>query len=156
MTSCIFGACVATINLVSGGSYVEKTPSAVVDLANRTHNISHFYEIQNHQFNLNGYLILDTETRIDLGYDNGLKSQKRTRSKALSIGMTQLSHLDDSVFLTYGLSTKLGGKVTNIPCTDEGSVKRFFYCDNLATLEPFEQAKHITPYKATINYIHKF
>ena len=156
MSICFFGACAASINLISGGSYIENTPSIAIDAANKVHNIARFYEIQNHQFNLNGYLVLDTETRVDFAYDNGLKSQKRLRSKALSIGVTQLSHMGDGSFITYGLSTKLGGKVTDIPCRDEGSVQRLFYCDNLATLKPFEQSSQITPYKASLKYIYKF
>lgn len=156
MSVCILGACLASFNLVSGGSYVEKTPSIAVDTANKSHNITHFYEPKNHQFNLNGYLILDTETRVDLGYDNGLKSQKRLRSKALSVGITQLSSISENGFLTYGLSTKLGGKVTDIPCRDEGSIERLFYCDNLTTLKPFEQSKQTSPYKVSLKYIYQF
>ncbi|SHN92488.1 hypothetical protein BHECKSOX_912 [Bathymodiolus heckerae thiotrophic gill symbiont] len=89
--SCLLGACIVVAQISHGGSYAELTPTIATDTANITHDISHFYKVNNKQFSMDGYLILDTDTRIDLGYDNGLKSQKRTRSKALTVGVTQLS-----------------------------------------------------------------
>jgi hypothetical protein len=105
---------------------------------------------------MNGYLILDTDTRIDLGYDNGLKSQKRLRSKALTIGITQLSFIDNDSHIIFGVSTKLGGKTTETSCTDDSGMDKQFFCDNLATLQPFEQPMSSKNTKVSINYEHKF
>ncbi len=154
--SCLFEACVVVVRILDGGTYVEQTPTTVIDTANITYNISHFYKVENQQFNINGYLILDTDTRIDLGYDNGLKSQKRTRSKALTVGVTQLAFIDSNSHITFGLSTKLGGKTTETSCTDDSGMNKQFFCDNLATMQPFAQPKHSKNTKISINYEHKF
>jgi len=153
---CILGACILTAQMSSGGTYKESTPMTAIDTANVTHNISHFYTIENRQFNMNGYLILDTDTRIDLGYDNGLKSQKRARSKALTIGVTQLAFIDEDSHIIFGASTKLGGKTTETSCTDDSGMNKQFFCDNLATLQPFTQPEYIRNTKVSINYEHKF
>ncbi len=154
--TCLFEICVVAVQVLGGGTYMEKTPTISVDTANVKHNISHFYEADNHQFNMNGYLILDTDTRIDLGYDNGLKSQKRNRSKALTIGLTQLAFIDNDSHITFGLSTKLGGKITETSCTDDSGMNKQFFCDNLATLQPFTQPEYSRNTKVSINYEHKF
>lgn len=154
--SCVFGACIIAAKLSSGGTYVENTPTISVDAANVTHDISRFYQVENHQFNIGGYLILNTDTRIDLNYDNGLKSQKRTRSKALAVGVTQLTFIDEDSHIKFGASTKLGGKTTETSCTDDSGMNKQFFCDNLATLEPFTQPEYIRNTRVSINYQHKF
>ena len=154
--SCLLGACVIAAQISSGGTYTEQTPTMATDTANVTHNISHFYKVENQQFNVDGYVILDIDTRIDLGYDNGLKSQKRTRSKALTVGVTKLVFIGDDSHLTFGASTKLGGRITDIACKDDSGMDKQFFCDNLATVQPFEQPKHDVNTKVSINYLHKF
>jgi len=89
--SCLLEVCVVTMQILGGGTYTEQVPTISIDSANIKHNISHFYEVDNQQFNVDGYLILDTNTRVDIGYDNGLKSQKRIRSRALTVGIRQLA-----------------------------------------------------------------
>ncbi len=153
---CLFGACIIAAQILDGGTYAEHTPVVAVDTAKVTHNIAHFYKVENHQFNINGYLILNTDTRIDLNYDNGLKSQKRTRSKALTVGITQLSFIDNNSHVVFGVSTKLGGKITETSCTDDSGMDKQFFCNNLATSQPFEQPKYSKNTKISINYEHKF
>lgn len=154
--SCLLGACIVTAQISSGGTYTEKTPVMAIDTANVVHDISHFYEIENQQFNMSGYLILDTDTRIDLSYDNGLKSQKRKRSKALTVGVTQLTFIDSNSHMTFGVSTKLGGRTTETFCTDDSGMNKQFFCDNLASLQPFSQPEYSRNTKVSINYEHKF
>ncbi len=154
--SCLFGACAIAMQISSGNSYSEITPVSAKDTANVVHDIADFYKIQNQQFKLSGYIILDTDTRIDLGYDNGLESQKRDRSKALSIGITQLSFIDSDSHITYGISTKLGGKITETYCTDDSGMDKKFFCDNLTSLQPFSQPEYSRNTKISINYKHKF
>lgn len=154
--NCLLGACVIATHISSGGSYTELTPVTATDSANVVHNISHFYKVENQQFSMGGYLILDTNTRIDLNYDNGLKSQKRTRSKALTVGITQLAIINKSNHIAFGVSTKLGGRTTEIACTDDSGTDRQFFCDNLSTLQPFEQPKHNKNIKVSVNYKYKF
>jgi hypothetical protein len=154
--TCLFEVCVIVAQVSGGGTYIEKTPTTSVDTANITHNISHFYEVDNQQFNVDGYLILDTNTRVDIGYDNGLKSQKRARSRALTIGITQLAFIDDDSHITFGISTKLGGKTTEVACTDDSGMDKQFFCDNLATLQPFSQPEYSRNTKVSINYEYKF
>jgi len=74
---CFLGVCALSANLTSDGTSTEETPSISIDNANRTHNISHFYKPKKEQFNIAGYVILDTNTRIDLSYDNVLKQIKQ-------------------------------------------------------------------------------
>ena len=154
--SCLFGLCVAAVKLMDGGTYIESTPKHVIDTANVVHDISSFYQVKNTQFNVNGYLILDSDTRIDFGFDNGLKSQKRNRSQALKIGFTQLNRINERSYLTYGMSSKLGGKTTETPCRDESGMERLFHCDNLSTLEPFKQPDRQNPLKVSLKFIHNF
>jgi len=154
--SCFFGTCVVAVQVLSGGTYTEQTPKIATDIANVTHNISHFYEVDNQQFNVDGYLILDTNTRVDIGYDNGLKSQKRTRSRALTVGITQLALIDDDSHITFGISTKLGGKTTETACTDDSGMDKQFFCDNLATLQPFKQPEYRKNTRVSVNYEYKF
>ncbi len=153
---CFFGACVVASQILGGGTYTEQTPTISIDAANVVHDVSRFYKVKNQQFNLNGYFILDTDTRIDLGYDNGLNSEKRTRSKALTVGVTQLVFIGNDSHLTFGASTKLGGRAVDISCTDDSGMDKQFFCDNLATIQPFEQKKHDRGTKVSINYEHKF
>jgi len=154
--SCLLGACVVAVKILGGGTYAEQTPKTSIDTANVTHDISHFYKVANQQFSMNGYLILDTDTRIDLSYDNGLRSQKRTRSKALTVGITQLSFIDSDSHITFGASTKLGGKTTDVACTDDSGMNKQFFCDNLASLQPFSQPEYSRNTKVSINYEHRF
>jgi len=154
--SCFLGACVIASQIVSGGTYDEQVPTLAIDTNNITHDIAHFYKVDNQQFGMGGYLILDTDTRIDLNYDNGLKSQKRTRSKALVVGVTQLAFIDDDSHVTFGVSSKLGGRTTETSCTDDSGMDKQFFCDNLATLQPFTQPEYSRNTKVSINYQHKF
>ena len=154
--SCFLGACIVASQIVSGGTYDEQVPTLATDTNNITHNIAHFYKVDNQQFSMAGYLILDTDTRIDLNYDNGLKSQKRTRSKALAVGITQLTFIDEDSHIKFGASTKLGGKTTETSCTDDSGMDKQFFCDNLATLEPFTQPEYNRNTRISINYQHKF
>ncbi|WP_428086565.1 hypothetical protein [Candidatus Thioglobus sp.] len=80
--SCFLGVCITAIQILGVRDVRGVNPTIVINTANVTHNIPDFYKIKNRQFNMKGYLILDTNTRIDFGYDGGLKSQKQTRSKA--------------------------------------------------------------------------
>lgn len=145
-----------TMQVLNGGSYTENTPKIAVDTANVVHDIARFYEVKNYQFYLDAYLTLNTNTRIDLNYDNGLKSEKRIRSKAFMLGITQLASINRDHHITFAAATKLGGKVTEIPCTDESGMDKKFFCDNLATLEPFGQPKHIRNTKLSVNYRYRF
>ena len=154
--SCFLGACVVASQIVSGGTYDEQVPTSAKDTNNITHNITHFYKVDNQQFSMAGYLILDTDTRIDINYDNGLKSQKRTRSKALAVGVTQLTFIDEDSHIKFGASTKLGGKTTETSCTDDSGMNKQFFCDNLATLQPFAQPEYSRNTRVSINYQHKF
>jgi hypothetical protein len=153
---CLFEACIISAQILGGGSYSDPEPTLAVDSNSIVHNISSFYEIQNKQFDLKGYLILDTDTRVDLKFDNGLKSKKRIRTEALTIGITQLSIISEDSHVTFGVSTELGGRTTEIACTDDSGLDRQFFCDNLATLEPFTQPKHNKNTKLTVNYTYKF
>ena len=154
--SCLLEVCVVTMQILGGGTYTEQVPTISIDSANIKHNISHFYEVDNQQFNVDGYLILDTNTRVDIGYDNGLKSQKRIRSRALTVGIRQLAFIDGDSHIVFGVSTKLGGRTTEIACTDDSGMDKQFFCDNLSTIHQFEQPKHIKNTKLSINYSHKF
>ena len=147
---CILGACILAAQLTTGGTYNEVTPKSAIDTADITHDISNFYTVENTQFKLGGYLVLDTDTRINLLFDNGLESQKRERGKALTIGLTQLKVIDKDTHMTYGFSTKLGGKTNETACTDDSGLNRQFFCDNLATLEPFKQPKNDADIKFNI------
>jgi hypothetical protein len=153
---CLFEACIISAQILGGGSYSDSEPTLTVDSNSIVHNISSFYEIQNNQFDLKGYLILDSDTRVDLHYDNGLKSQKRKRLKKLTLGMTQLKIINKDSHITFGISTKLGGRTTEIACTDDSGLNRQFFCDNLATLDPFTQPQHNKNAKVIINYEYKF
>ena len=153
---CLFEACIISAQILGGGSYSDSEPTLAVDSNSIVHNISSFYEIQNKQFDLKGYLILDTDTRVDLKFDNGLKSKKRIRTEALTIGMTQLEIINKDSHITFGISTKLGGRTTEIACTDDSGLNRQFFCDNLATLDPFTQPQHNKNAKVIINYEYKF
>ena len=153
---CILNACVLTAELVSGGTYTENTAKTATDNANVTHDIAHFYKVNNKQFNLNGYLILDTNTRIDLGYDNGLKSQKRVRTKSLNVSIKQLLGINNNSYLMLAATTQLGGVTKNKSCTDSSGLNKQFYCDNLKTSQPFEQYKHKTNKEISVSYNFRF
>jgi hypothetical protein len=153
--SCLLEVCVVTMKVLSGGTYAEQVPTISIDSANIKHNISHFYQVENHQFDFDGYFILDTNTRIDFGFDNGLTSQKRIRSKALNIGLTQLFFINNDSYIKFGASSKWGGRTTEVACTDDSGMDKQFFCDNLSTLQPFEQLKHIKNTNLSINYSHQ-
>jgi len=153
---CLLGACILSAKITGGGTYTEKTPTVSIDNSNRVHSVSHFYKPENTQFKINGFLILDSLTRIDVNYDNGLKSQKRYRDKSLDIGIRQLKQLGKSDHVFYGASTKIGGKITNIPCRDDSGFERLFYCDNLSTLKPFKASEYIQTSQVFIKYLHRF
>ena len=67
---CLLGACILSAKITGGGTYTEKTPTISIDNSKRVHLVSHFYKPENTQFKINGFLILDSLTRIDVNYDN--------------------------------------------------------------------------------------
>ena len=74
----------------------------------------------------------------------------------MDIGLRQLKQLGKSDHVVYGASTKIGGKITNIPCRDDSGLERLFYCDNLSTLKPFKASEHIQMSQIFIKYLHRF
>ncbi|BAS67955.1 hypothetical protein [Bathymodiolus septemdierum thioautotrophic gill symbiont] len=153
---CFIKTCIVSAQLLNSGSYNNATLTTVVDSNNVVHDISTFYKVQNNQFNLRGYLIFNSNTRVDLYFDSGLKSQKRNRSKALIAGVTQLVITSNNSHISFGVSTKFGGKTTEVACTDDSGTGRQFFCDNLATLEPFTQPKNNVNTKVELKYRYKF
>ncbi len=123
--TCFLGSCIVAAQILSGGSYNDKIPSVAIDSNDVVHNISDFYKARNNQFDLKGYLVFDSETRVDLHYDNGLSSPKRDISASLKLGVKKIKNLNSDTFLIYGLSTKLGGGVNDTLCLDDDKIAYF-------------------------------
>ena len=161
---CMLGVCVLAAQITSGGLYHEETPTEVtydryVDntyavYETHTQDISGMYEPKNIQFRVRGYVILDTDTRIDLSYDNGLRSEKHLREKSLTVGITQLKVIDEDTRITFGISTRIGGSRSNMYCLDDANIRRV--CDTSGLWSLRSKPDNTVDVKTVFTFNHKF
>ena len=151
---CIFNTCVITAQILSGGSYTELTSTTAIDSNNVVHNISQFYKPTNSQFKLNGYVVLDSVLRIDLGYDNGLRSKKRKRTRALDIGIKRVSTIGGNDFLITGLATTFGSKTIDKYCVDDDDIA--YFCETASLWSLRDLPDNSQKYTVSLKFIRRF
>ena len=161
---CLLGVCVLAAQITSGGIYHEKTPTEVTYdrytdntyavYETHTQDISDMYKPKNIQFRVRGYVILDTDTRIDLGYDNGLKSEKYFREESLTVGITQLKVINEDTRITFGISTRFGGRRVDTYCLDDANVRRV--CNTAGFWSLRSKPDNTVDVKTVATFNHKF
>ena len=135
-----------------------------------SYSTSHLYEDEQVNVSANGYLILDTDTRLDLGFSNGIDTAKYDVSKSYTVGVTQYFQLMDTkpgqlegtgLGLVLSGSTTFGGKERHTACTGEtasGDTSSNFYCLDPAGLG-FDQIKfddYEQPYSVGARLTYRF
>jgi hypothetical protein len=151
---CIFKTCVITTQLLSGGSYTESIPTTAIDSNDVVHNISQFYAPTNNQFKFKGYVVLDSDVRIDLGYDNGFRSKKRQRTRALDMGIKSISTISNNDFLITGFTTTFGSKTIDKYCVDDDDVA--YFCETASLWSLRDLPDNSQKYVVSLKFIRRF
>ena len=156
--SCILKVCIVAAQLTS---LDISSPSSIpmYDKARTydgtVHDVSKFYTKKNNDVSGSGYLILNTNTKVDLGYKAGFESDKYSTSDTYRVGITQLQDIDENSFLTFGASTTIGGKSSHRPCKD--SYDREYFCGNLTSWSDHKkETSNESNHNFNINYTFRF
>lgn len=151
----ILGACIIAGRVVSMDmAYTTDMPQYAHSYDGEARMVGHFYDDEQTNFKVKGYVILDTNTKVTLGYDHGVDTAKYDKAKSYTVGVDQLFKLKDNHYLTVGAHTTFGGEVRHTACTD--SYGREYYCATLTAFSDLKQKKHKQPYSVGITYKYKF
>ena len=152
---CIFGICVLAARLTSLDVAVENNlPTKAMSYDGVERDISEFYKNDDLLVTAGGSLYLDSDTKVDLAFNNGLDTQKLDVSNTYHVGVTQYEKINDDWSITFGASATIGGEESHTPCND--SIDREYYCGNLTAWSDFEEPKHENDYSGFINLTYKF
>ena len=117
-------------------------------------DISKFYEDKQTNLYVDGYIILDTKTKVNIGFDNGIKTNKFKQSNTYKIGVTQAIDITPNSYITIGGSTAFGGNISETPCKDD--YDREYYCGNLTAWTDYERQENEQNYNSNITYTWRF
>ena len=155
MDNCIGLVCILAAQLTAGDvGYSNGMPDVAYSYDNQPRDISRFYQDEQTNFYAEGYVILDTRTRIRIGYDHGIDTQKYDVSKAYTIGVDQAIRIDDNSDWLISGTTTFGGEQRHIPCVDSEGVN--YYCGNLTLWSTFKEPEYEQPYEVRITFVHRF
>ena len=140
MVSCIGTVCIIAAQLVSGEvGYSNGMPTTATSYDGEVRSIERFYEDEQLNISIDGYIILDSYTRVSIGFDNGIDTSKLDRSNQYRIGIDQIMDINDNSYLTFSGSTEIGGNYRETPCLDRYG--REYYCGNLTAWSDYEGIK---------------
>ena len=150
---CELGVCLVALGLTHVDSYENNMPTEVTAFDGSKHDISRFYDDQQTNLNIHGVAILDSGTRIRIGYDNGIQTQKYYKDDSYTVGVDQLIRMGQHSIALSG-TYKFEGKDTHVSCKDR--YDREFVCTNLS---PWSERSFQEPkdqYKVGIKYSYRF
>ena len=145
----IAGMCIAA-QLTAGGTYNTPqmgynetlyNPSTQKEIKIDTR---HLYKDEQTNFYLNGSVYIGDTTRINLGYNSGIDTQKFDVGQTYSIGIDKLFNITKNTDIILSAATKIGGDVRHTVCTDSTNAE--FNCMNpLSPNNAREELASITP-----------
>ena len=153
MKVCILAAQLTSLDISSPSTIPMYDKARTYD--GTVHDVSKFYTKKNSDVSGSGYLILNTNTKIDLGYNQGFDSEKYSTSDTYRVGVTQLKDISESSYLALGASATIGGKAEHRPCKD--SYDRKYFCGNLTSWSDHKKDNdYENNYNLSIRYTFKF
>ena len=150
-------ACVVAAQLTHGGLYSieNQLPKVAESYDGVKRDVSRFYEEKNQPFYVGGFVILDTNTRINLTFNSGVDTDKLDIGKSVKVGIKQYERLDENWSIVYGGGVTLGGDVEHSPCKD--SYSRSYYCGNLTSWSDFGgNQSNSMPYEVSVKLKYTF
>lgn len=157
MSLCFLGICILAgkITYLEGGTSQRPLINTAKSYDNVSRDVSRFYKPKGIQVNGSGYIITNTDTKIDIGYSNGVKTEKFEKGDTYKIGVTQYFPSEDKKhLLSVGVSYTMNGSTNHSPCMDE--LDRAYYCGNLTAWSDFDQDETQDDYGAQIRYTYRF
>jgi len=152
---CIGAACLIAARLTSLEVTTDNgLPTTAYSYDGEARDISMFYDNQEAIVSATGSLYFDTNTKVDLGYNTGIVTNKLEITDTFQLGVTQLFSLDEQSSIAVGASAAFGGKQVHKPCLD--SYQREYYCGNLTAWSDFKEPTHENPYSLSVRYSYKF
>ena len=153
-TISILGAC-----LIGGGldqlyNYRDDLPTVAPSYIGAEYDVSKFYKSRRPQFYGSGHLLFDSQTKIQIGFDNGLNTEKMKRSRRYDVMVTQLFDMTDNSYFSLSVSKSFGGNTKHTPCRD--SYSREYYCGSLTAWSDFNQPTTDNPVRGNITYNWRF
>ena len=144
----IAGMCIAA-QLTAGGTY--NTPEmgyneTLYTPAGKEIKVDtrHLYKDEQTNFYLNGSVYVGDSTRINLGYNSGIDTQKFDVGQTYTVGIDKLFNIAENTDVILSASTKFGGKVRHTVCTDSTNAE--FNCMNpFSPNNAREELNSITP-----------
>ena len=134
--------------------YSNNMPTKAKSYDGKERDIERFYKDEQLNISISGYVILDSGTRITLGFDNGFSTSKLNKSNTYRVGVDQIIDLTDNSYLTVSGATERGGNVRPTPCTDQ--YNREYYCGNLTAWSDFRGPKDEQNYNIGLRYTRRF
>ena len=146
MTTSILGACLLTGQVTALDiNFDNPMPRTASSYDGKERSIERFYEPEVPNVSAAGYVILDTNTKIDLGFNTGYYSDKYKQDPTFTVGVTQMIELEGTGWdFILSAKTRLGGRTKHKACRD--SYNREYYCGNLTAWSDFKAPEHNTPY----------
>ena len=157
MSICAIIACSASIvggALDYGTTYSNGLAETATDYIGNVHDVSRFHQDEQINFNIGGHIILDSNTRINVGYDNGIDTPKYDRKKSYTLGVTQVFDLGDQQYLSVGGTYTYGGQVRETPCHDADGVR--YHCGTAGLWSLHKTEEHKVPVSVSIRYTYFF
>ena len=153
--NCILEVCLVAARLTSLDlQYENNLPTVAYSYDGKARDISRFYENKKTQIKTSGSLYFDTDTKIDLYWDNGMDTDKLDVSSTKGIGLSQYIEIDDNHSFVLGGSYKFTGKQKHTPCID--TLGREYYCGTLTAWKDFKEPKHEDTYSLSVRYSYRF
>ena len=154
--ACIGAACLLSLKLTGGDFlYNHKLPHTAKSYDGVSRDISKFYKEERTPINFQGYAVLNTNTKINFGFDNGIQTPKYTKDRTFVVGVNQYIKLNDDWKVNLTSNVKWGGHQKHEPCVD--SYKREYYCATLTAWSDFkEPERNETSYNVGIRFSRKF
>jgi len=160
----ILGACMTNAE-ITNVSISERKPlyTTSVDASGFERDVEKFYDGDIPGIYLEGRLTFDTNTRITLGVDPGVRADKYKKDPSYTVSIDQYFNVTDNSWLSFSAQTLLGGKEEHTPCyTDEvfngENITRDWHCGTMEAWSWFERdlVEPETPYNVTIKYTIRF
>ncbi len=158
----ILGICLTSLQLTSGGVDVRKEPlheRTPVNFWGNSFDLTKFYTPEDPKVSVNGYAVLNNDTKVTFGYNNGTETEKYelTDKNYLGIDKYFISEDKDEIF-QIGVSSSWGGDVSHTPCNYANRPDKKLYCVDLTDWDKFENKEIDNPVenRITLRYTYRF
>ena len=144
-TACIMSAQLTALDV----GYSNTLDKTAYSYDGEARDISRFYNDKQTNFEIGGYVNIDSDKEVEVYYNNGIQTQKYTKKPTISIAYSQSY---DKITLT-GSVTKHGESI-HTPCYD--NFDRQYYCGNLTAWSNNGDINEESNYNFTLNINYRF